>query len=165
MHPPLLYDESRCAPKRKFSEVDNTTTDIINLVNTLQMHKCGSYCMRKDRKGKRYCRAGCGIEQTVNSCDTPGFKLCDNTSISTDRNGLKRLMLKRNMTRMVQSSTKVLQSWRGNCDVQLIIYSSHPDNPDLDEISKVTDYVVAYACKGNSTHTAERQSIIDMILE
>ncbi len=45
----------------------------------------------------------------------------------------------------------LLQSWRGNCDIQLIVYNCDPKYPNISEIARVTDYVVAYACKGNST--------------
>ena len=45
----------------------------------------------------------------------------------------------------------MIQTWRGNCDIQILIYDSDPDNFDLREISKVTDYVIAYSCKGNAT--------------
>jgi hypothetical protein len=70
----------------------------------------------------------------------------------------------RNHNRINQSSTKLLQSWRGNCDVQILIYDSPPDQCDLREISKVTDYVVAYSCKGNSTLREEIQTNKRMIL-
>jgi hypothetical protein len=39
--------------------------------------------------------------------------------------------------------------------VQLLLYDSDPRNPDLYEISKVTDYIVSYACKGNSKMETE----------
>jgi hypothetical protein len=64
---------------------------------------------------------------------------------------------------MIQTSLKTLQSWRSNCDVQLILYDSDPRNPDLSELAKVTDYVVSYACKGNCTHEAERQALLDIV--
>jgi hypothetical protein len=49
----------------------------------------------------------------------------------------------------------MLQSWRGNCDLQLLIYNCHPDKIDASEISRVTDYIVAYSCKGNLTQKEE----------
>ena len=36
-------------------------------------------------------------------------------------------------------------------------------NPDLCELSKVTDNVVSYACKGNATHEAEKQASFDIV--
>lgn len=61
----------------------------------------------------------------------------------------------RNHSRVNQTSTTLLQGWRGNCDLQILIYDSHPDQFDLREISKVTDYVVAYSCKANTTFHEE----------
>lgn len=58
----------------------------------------------------------------------------------------------------------LLQSWRGNCDIQILIYESSPDNIDIREISKVTDYVVAYSCKGNCTLREEKEQNKKLIL-
>jgi hypothetical protein len=57
-----------------------------------------------------------------------------------------------------------LQSWRGNCDVQILTYNCDPSEPDISEIARVTDYVVAYSCKGNATHTEEVQQIKNLIM-
>jgi hypothetical protein len=70
----------------------------------------------------------------------------------------------RNNSRINQTSTNLLQSWRGNCDVQILIYDSSPDEFDLKEISRVTDYVVAYSCKGNYTLRQESEMMKRMIL-
>jgi PIF1-like helicase len=61
----------------------------------------------------------------------------------------------RNHVRINQTSKSLLQCWRGNCDIQIIIYESDPDDIDLGEISKVTDYVVAYSCKAGVTYREE----------
>ena len=66
----------------------------------------------------------------------------------------------RNHPRVNQTSSLMLQSWRGNCDVQLLIYDSNPKTPDISEIARVTDYVVAYSCKGNATLKEEIQQNI-----
>ena len=58
----------------------------------------------------------------------------------------------------------LLQSWRGNCDVQIIVCDSDPRSPSIAEIAKVTDYVVGYACKGNTTTREERDQAKDLIL-
>jgi hypothetical protein len=57
-----------------------------------------------------------------------------------------------------------LQSWRGNCDVQILVYSSDPDFLDADDIARVTDYVVGYACKGNKTLKEEREQAAQLFL-
>ena len=66
---------------------------------------------------------------------------------------------------MVQSSMDLVQSWRGNCDVQVLIYTSNPEDPDPVEIAKVTDYVVGYACKGNVRMSDEKKWMKEMIEE
>ena len=72
--------------------------------------------------------------------------------------------MKRNHARINQTSDVLLQSWRGNCDVQILIYDSDPMNPDLAEIARVTDYVVAYSCKGNVTWREEIEQTRHMIM-
>jgi hypothetical protein len=70
----------------------------------------------------------------------------------------------RNHRRINQTSTTLIQSWRGNCDVQILIYESHPDNFDPREVSKVTDYVVAYSCKAAVSQREEMETIKRLIL-
>ena len=100
---------------------------------------------------------------TKGGCDTPGFSIRYEPAIAREANGTFKLSLKRNSTRMVQSSIKLLRLWRANCDVQLLIYKSDPHNPDVYEVSKVTDYVVSYACKGNSTTAIEIQVMNSLV--
>ena len=70
----------------------------------------------------------------------------------------------RNNSRLVQSSTDLLQSWRANCDIQLLIYDCDPRNPDVSNIARVTDYIVAYSCKGNATMKEEREQTRSLLL-
>lgn len=70
----------------------------------------------------------------------------------------------RNHSRINQTSTSLIQSWRANCDVQILIYESHPDNFDLREVSKVTDYVVAYSSKASTTYREELNINCQLIL-
>ena len=58
----------------------------------------------------------------------------------------------------------MLRSWRGNCDIQVLIYESDPKYPDMREIAKVTDYVVGYACKGGHTYMQDINQMKAMIL-
>ena len=58
----------------------------------------------------------------------------------------------------------MLQTWRANCDIQILIYDSSPDAFDLQEVSRVTDYVVAYSCKGNATLREETETNKRIIL-
>ena len=159
--------EKQNPAEKRLSEIENHEIDKLHLCNTSQTHKCGDYCMRINTKYKqnqrRFCRAGCGYEQTPGTCDTPGFPINEINVIKKDDKGTKKLYLKRDHTRMIQTSMKTLQSWRSNCDIQLILYDSDPNNPDLGELSKVTDYIVSYACKRNCTHEAEKQALLDIV--
>jgi hypothetical protein len=76
----------------------------------------------------------------------------------------KELQMPRNHSRLNQTSINALQAWRANCDVKVLIYDTDPGNPDPAEIAKVTDYVVAYACKGNETLAVERKYVKDFTL-
>lgn len=64
---------------------------------------------------------------------------------------------------MTQTSLDMLRSWRGNCDVQVFIYEAHPEYPDPDEIARVTDYTVGYACKGGQTLKEERDQVVSFV--
>ena len=64
---------------------------------------------------------------------------------------------------MNQTSVDLLRSWRGNCDVQIIVYNCDPKKPNVGEIARVTDYIVAYSCKGNSTISEEREQMKKLI--
>lgn len=154
------------ACSKKYSEIIENNHDALQLIEAVQVHRCGDYCMRggcKRNKKNRYCRAGCGTESTYGLADTPGFKTRENAKIVRDQTGSYRLLLPRNDERMVQTSIPLLQCWRANCDVQLLIYMSDPRNPSVDEISKITDYVVSYTCKGNTSQSAEAAIIANLI--
>lgn len=118
---------------------------------------------RKKAK-QRYCRVGHGPEKTPGKADTPGYELRTDAALVQDRRGFVRLELPRNHNRVTQSSLDVLQAWRANCDIQPILYNSDPDCPDPSDVAKVTDYVVAYACKGNASLAEEKQQIKTVIM-
>ena len=161
---------SRCFEKT------NHKFDCIELCNCTQMHKCSAYCMRHEKKKQRrskqnsgaerkYCRFGCGHEGTAGKNDTPGFPLRQKSEIIRDKRGFLKLELSRNTKRMLQTSLSLLQTWRANCDLQVMLYDSPPDNFDLSEIARLTDYVVAYSCKGNQTLQAEKDNIKTVIMK
>ena len=104
---------------------------------------------------KRTCKTGCGQEATAGECDTPGFPIHEKAHVKVDHRGSRKLYMPRNHNRVNQTSIDMLQSWRGNCDVQLMVYKGDPMKPDISEIARVTDYVVAYQCKGNATQKEE----------
>ena len=60
---------------------------------------------------------------------------------------------------------KCVQSWRANCDIQILLYDSDPLYPSPSDIAKATDYIVGYACKGNENLKQERLHMIQLILK
>ena len=112
-------------------------------------------------KTKRFCRAGAGNESSPGNYETDGFPLQQDDEINFDARGYKFLNLKRtNSKHLVQSSMIMLQSWRDNCDVKILIYDTDPKNPDLGEIIKVSDYILSYTCKGHLTIDEEKISFL-----
>lgn len=112
----------------------------------------------------RRCRFQYGSESEPFNAQTPGkdFTNCD--KITVDSNGIKKLQLKRSGSRrMQQISTVQLQSWRANCDVELLLYDSDPYNPNLSEFVKVVDYVVSYITKGNIGYLTEQKIMKDLM--
>jgi hypothetical protein len=80
---------------------------------------------------------------------TPGWPITEEDFIVEYCRGFKKLSLRRNHPRLLQTSLHFLQSWRANCDVSIMIFDSDPIFSDLSEIAEVTYYVVSYTCKGN----------------
>lgn len=117
-----------------------------------------------DERKRRVCRMGAGVEQTFGVGNTPGFKLRDEAKIVQDLRGFKRIELPRNDNRVVQSSLWLAQGWRANCDIQILLYDSDPEFLDDADIAKVTDYIVAYACKGVESLWQERAQMNSLAL-
>lgn len=115
-------------------------------------------------RSRRVCRSGAGYEETNGECDTPGFPLRTEAEVIREKGKHLKLLMPRNHARVNQSSLDMLVSWRGNCDIQVLVYESDPKKPDIKEISRVTDYVVAYSCKGNTTRLEEIQTTKSLIL-
>ena len=137
--------------------------DKINAVNASQMHDCNCFCLRCTRKKDvYYCRSGCG-ETDKETGKTKGFEIRHTDIIQVDKKGIHRLQLKRNSKRMMQTSMDALQSWRANCDVQIILYDSNPRRPNYLAIGQVVDYVASYCCKGNATQRTEKRLHQDLI--
>lgn len=107
---------------------------------------------------------GCGTENTEGKCDTPGFSLHEQPQVKFDHRRSQKLYMPRNHPRINQTSRYMLQSWRANCDIQVLVYNGDPKNPDISEIAKITDYVVSYSCKGNVTLKEERQQTKQLVL-
>lgn len=113
---------------------------------------------------RRMCKTGGGTEANLGKCDTPGFPLTAEPEVKFDHRRSQKLYMPRNHRRINQCSTQLLQSWRGNCDIQILVYNCDPKAPNINEIARVTDYVVAYSCKGNSTVKEEREQNRKLLL-
>lgn len=119
-----------------------------------------------EERKRRVCKVGCGIEQNYNKQDTQGFPEVEKTVISRDARGFRKIQLRRSKwdKRTLQSSTFLSQCWRGNTDIQLILYEGDPKNIDPHELARITDYIVAYTCKGNENFLEERLTYKDIVL-
>lgn len=110
------------------------------------------------------CKVGCGREAHFGKADTSGFELHAEPRIKFDHRRAQKLCMPRNHERLNQTSLVLLQSWRGNCDLQILIYDCDPKHPNLTEIGRVTDYIVSYACKGNTTVKEEREQNRSLVM-
>ena len=80
------------------------------------------------------------------------------------KNGLELLYLIRTKSKKVnQTCLPVLQSWRGNIDIQLIHYKSYPRHPNIKEIQGVIWYIVGYVTK-KGYHLKEEKMMEDFVL-
>ena len=118
----------------------------------------------KESMKRKVCRSGAGVEVTPNMCDTPGFPLRIEPKLVRDLRGFDRLELPRNNKRIVTTSKPLVQSWRANCDIQIFLYEGNPAHPSPEEIARVTDYIVAYCCKGNESLIEEMKQMKALIL-
>ena len=158
-----VQEEDKPSPcSARLSETADVIQDGAELSMFCQMHKCSEYCLRRPNsknKIKRICRMGCGEEEIAMEGKTPGWPITEEDLIVEDCRGFKKLSLRRNHPRLLQTSLHCLQSWRANCDVSIMIFDSDPIFPDLSEIAEVTDYVVSYACKGNMAYAIEKEQL------
>ena len=148
---------------------ENPERDTARCQLKFQSHKCSAYCMRArkvtqkketaEEKKRRVCRCGAGVERTYMKCDTPGFHQREIPELKRDIRGFDRVDLARNNTTITQASKYLMRGWRANCDIQLLIYKSMPDDVEPADISRVTNYVVSYACKGNDTVIDEMKAM------
>ena len=156
VHPASVY----------YSEMQNNDDDESLSLHYFQYHQCSKYCMNKSKNpsGKRECRMGAGIEKTEGKADTPGFEMRNKPAIVHDRRGFDKCVLPRNNCRIIQTSIPMMRSWRANCDVQFLLYNSNPHELNSEDIARVVNYIVAYACKGNETELQEKRNIASIIL-
>jgi len=151
--------------KHRFCECVDRREDARSLCQECMVHQCNNYCLGIDTKRRpRECRFDYGRESEYGKEDTAGKPRCQSSHIVLNKRGIEHFQMKRTKSRKaVQHSRILLQGWRGNCDIQLLIYRSHPDKPDVSEIENVCKYVVAYANKKNHTSKKEKEAIQNII--
>jgi len=147
--------------------------DTANCQAKFQSHKCSAYCMRTrhrtqndetpEQKLRRVCRCGAGVEQHFMKADTPGFPLREQPSVVEDPRGFDKVDLARNNKRITQSSKYLMRGWRANCDIQILIYRSAPNDINAADVSRVTNYIVSYACKGSESVVEEKKAMKSLI--
>lgn len=159
----------------RFSSLESSdrVRDLTQCQLSFQKHKCSEYCMRKRYISKkqrsaegdkcRFCRCGAGKEKNFGKCDTPGFFETAIPAVVRDHRGFDRVDLKRNNNFVVQASSFLCQGWRGNCDIQYLLYLSDTEDIDASEICRVTNYIVSYSCKGNETEVEQKSALKDII--
>ena len=151
----------------RYAECKDSDIDHAHLVQDSMLHECTEYCLGNvDEKGikLRTCRLGYGSEVTSNKGDTPGKDRRTQATIEKNAKGIEHLLLPRlHSKKVVQHSRAILQAWRANADVQLLIYRSNPNIPDVGEIEAVTKYCTAYAGKTKHTTREEISTIQDII--
>ena len=64
---------------------------------------------------------------------------------------------------MKQTSTLMLQSWRANCDVAILVYHTDPVNLSPTDVAKVSNYIVSYCTKGNMSFQQEWDTIAAIV--
>jgi len=158
--------QSKSALRLRFCEVINPVEDASQIAQDTMKHSCNAYCLDDNggtSKGRK-CRMRFGTETEYGKQDTEGKELRAISTIIKDSKGISHLELKRTKSRrLVQFSKPLLQGWRANCDIQLLIYNSDPLHPNLDKIEAVTRYVVAYTGKKHHTNKQEKEQIQNII--
>ena len=150
---------------KKYCQCIDEADDVRLLAQDCMCHHCNKFCLRDNKKNEpRTCRVGFGDEEHWNAQDTPGMPLRDKSVIFTDKKGINQFRMERtHSVRVVQHSKTLLRGWRANCDIQLLLYFSNPNFPDIGEIEDVCKYVVAYTGKKNFTTQQEKSSIQNLI--
>ena len=130
-----------------------------------QIHECSAYCLKRSvENGTNVSHCKYGFKQITNKSIIDGMPLSDKPFIEKSKAGFKKLKMKCNHPHLTQTSKCMLQSWRTNCDIQLLIYDSHPEAPDYQEIAMVVDYAIGYATKGSHTFMEERNQLCSFVL-
>ena len=149
--------------------INNPKLDETNLQNSLQMHFCSKYCLKKKRnpnngKMSLFCTKTQSFERTPQKGDTKGYPCFKTATIVHDGRGFDRIELPQNHPKLIQTSMYMSRSWRANTDCQVILYDNKPTECTAADMVKVIDYIVSYLCKGTETQVQERAQIKEVIM-
>lgn len=163
----MKLSEKNCHPSSLYyKDIKDHNLDQYQCQIQLQNHECSSYCLRKSiiNKDVRWCNKTCSHEANPGKGDTPGFRIIKEPEIVKDPRGYCRLELPRNHPRIVQTSIFLLQGWRANVDIQLLLYDTTFDKTTASDVSKISDYIISYICKGTETSVQEKIRLKDLVL-
>ena len=118
----------------------------------------------KIKEKGRWCNKTCTNEKTPGQGDTPGYRLRDSLCIVHDARGYMKLELPHNHLRIVQTSMFLLQGWRANVDIQLLLYKGNLESTSAEDVSQVSDDIISYICKGTETSIQEKSRMKDITL-
>lgn len=114
--------------KKRYTDLSNEEkhSDLDRLLSGVQRHsRCGSYCLRRDRAGRRM---ACRYKFPINE---------ENVSRLVKEDGHWKFLPKRNDTLLQRYNPSISQAWRGNTDFSAIISTE-----------TVMHYIAKYASKG-----------------
>jgi hypothetical protein len=131
-------------------------------------HQYNKYCLRlakTNTNGTRTCRVHFGTETKYGKQDTQGLPRTTRSKIFIVGKGILHFRMRRTKSvRVVQHSRTLLQGWRANCNIKLLLYYMNPNCPDISEIEDVSRYVVSYTGKRHNTSQAEIDAIKNIIM-
>ena len=133
---------------KKFCEISEQSwdTDYVDLLNTVQRHSiCNSaYCL-KEKDGNQYCR----FKYPFDKCDKTNLQF---EKIHTKDGSVKykaTVVTARNDTRLNRHQRLQLQSWRANCDINIVI-----------DYHSCIEYLAKYASKAERISTVAKSAFL-----
>jgi hypothetical protein len=151
---------------RRYSECTDGEEDGQQLAQDCMCHKCNRYCLKSTKASTpQTCRSHYGTKTEFGKLDTPVIELIEKARIYRDMKGISQFRMRRTQSVcLVQHSRSLLQGWRANCDIKLLLYCSNLNCPDISEIEDVCRYVVAYMGMRYNTSQEEKEAIQNIIM-
>jgi hypothetical protein len=136
--------------KVKFCEaMEKSDADYADLVNSIQRHaKCNSaYCLRYDKTGNQFCRFKFPFE---NSEET----YIEYQKIDNSDDFRPVVISARNDPRINKHQKEMIQTWRANCDIQLII-----------DYHACIEYLAKYASKAEKMSQVTKEKVLLLLFQ